>query len=144
MEVRLGLNLLVGDAIGLWDVPGSERDSNEAKLTTDCLFKLRLGAVGRDMRRKGRWVRRGCEERGEETEPLSESVEGNNNCDIAWMRDVEEAWASVWSVSSLRFAHLGADDYIRTRLPTKQRARRTFQIGLLSISISVPIRLSSE
>lgn len=136
MEVRLGLNLLVGDAIGLWDVPGSERDSNEAKLTTDCLFKLRLGAVGRDMRRKGRWVRRGCEERGEETEPLSESVEGNNNCDIAWMRDVE--------VSSLRFAHLGADDYIRTRLPTKQRARRTFQIGLLSISISVPIRLSSE
>jgi hypothetical protein len=30
-------------------------------------------------------VRRGCEETGEETEPLSESVEGNNNCDIAWM-----------------------------------------------------------
>jgi len=54
MEVRLDLNLLAGDAIGLWDVPGSERDSNEAKLTTDCLFKLRLGAVGRDMRRKGR------------------------------------------------------------------------------------------
>lgn len=54
MEVRLNFNLLAGEGNGLWDVPGSERDSNEAKLTTDCLFKLRLGAVGRDMRRKGR------------------------------------------------------------------------------------------
>lgn len=44
------------------------------------------------------------------------------------------------SVSQLRFTHLGADDYIRTRLPTKQRARRTFQNGLLSISVPIRIR----
>jgi hypothetical protein len=87
-EVRLDLNFLVGEVIELRDVPCSERDSNEATLTTDCLFRLRLGAVGRDMRRKGRWVTRGCGETGDDIEPLSDSVEGKNNWtedDIAWM-----------------------------------------------------------
>jgi hypothetical protein len=54
MEVRLDFNILVGEPIRLWDVPFSERDSNEARLTTDCLFELKWGATGRDMRRKGR------------------------------------------------------------------------------------------
>jgi hypothetical protein len=87
---------LLGEAIWLWDVPCSERDSNEAKLATDCLFRLRLGAVGRDMRRKGKWVTRGRGERGDDTEPLSGSVEGKNNWaeeDIAWM------WERPWVVT---------------------------------------------
>jgi len=84
MEVLLDFNILV--AIGFWDAPRSERDSNEARLTMDCLFKLRLGATGRDMRRKGSWcVTEG--ETGGDIEALSASVEGNNSRegdDIAW------------------------------------------------------------
>jgi hypothetical protein len=84
----LDLNFLGGEAIGFWDVPCSERDSNEATLTTDCLFRLRLGAVGRDMRRNGRCV---SGETGDDTETLSESVEGKRNWaedDIAWMCEI--------------------------------------------------------
>jgi hypothetical protein len=84
MEVRLDFDILVG--FEFWDAPRSERDSNEARLTTDCLFKLRLGVTGRDMRRKGSWRVTG-DETGGDIETLSASVEGNKSRDgddIAW------------------------------------------------------------
>ena len=94
MEVRLDFIFLVGEAIGLWNVPCSGRDSNEARLTTDCLFRLRLGAVGRDMRRKGRCVTKGRCETGEDIEPLSSSMEGKDN----WAED-DMAWVWVWEMT---------------------------------------------
>jgi hypothetical protein len=76
MEVLPDLDLLVGEETGVAGVPCSERDSNETRLTTDCLFRLRLGGAGRDMRRKGRWVARGSDERGNCVERMSELGEG--------------------------------------------------------------------
>jgi hypothetical protein len=76
MEVLPDLAFLVGEEIGDRGVLLSESDSNEARLTTDCLFKLRLGGGGRDMRRKGRWVARASGDRGKGVEEDSEPGEG--------------------------------------------------------------------
>jgi hypothetical protein len=73
MDVLPDLDLLVGEESGVAGVPCSERDSNETRLTTDCLFRLRLGGTGRDMRRKGRWV---ADEEGNCVEGKSEVAEG--------------------------------------------------------------------
>ena len=62
-------------------------------------------------------------------------MEGNNNVDdIAWM------WEMTVGLPLSSGSHLGADDYIRTRVI----ARRAFQNGLLPYLGPDPTSLSSE
>ena len=95
----------------LWGAPRSGRDSNEARLTTDCLFelRLRLGAVGREIRRKGRWV---TGETGDDTEALSGSMEGKSN----WTGDDIAAVGRLQSAPTR--IHYDYDyEYVAPRLP---------------------------